>query len=469
MLDQARKFPVAAAMIRQAVAPILTGRVDDWRAEYAYTTGVQAFIYGFPYIYNARLRHDWVTQPRDPQFVPYAAVNHFWHASRLINAAYRDGGCPNNDTLYSVSWVDLSDEPVILSHPDMADRYFAFELTGFASDNFDYVGQRATGTEAGHFALTGPGWKGRLPAGVRKVQPAPTPWILVLGRTLVDGSADLPSVHALQQQYRLTPLSLWGHPRAKVPERRDVYAPPRTAGDPLGPWKSLNAMLAENPPPAHHALLLDQFARIGIGPGLDVDAQPEIVKQGLMRAAAIGMPLLRQQFLSGSWATVVNGWRYPPPEEGRFGDDFLLRAADQSLAGITANDPSEAVYLVNFEDSDGAVLSPQGRYKLRFGAGDLPPVDAFWSLTAYTQADMNLIPSPARRYSVGDRTPGLTRDPDGGLTIHLQPDSPGPGRKPNWLPTSGQDPWFVILRMYRPHRSVIQASWECPGITPSPD
>jgi hypothetical protein len=466
VLDQARRFPMAAAMIRQAVTPIITGRVDDWRAEYAYTTGVQAFIYGFPYIYNARLRHDWVTQPRDPQFVPYAAVNHFWHAGRLINAAYRDGGCPNNDALYSVSWVDLSDEPVILSHPDMADRYFTFELTGFTSDNFDYVGQRATGKEAGHFALTGPGWKGRLPAGVRKVQPAPTPWILVLGRTLVDGPADLPNVQALQQQYRLTPLSLWGHPRAKVPERRDVYAPPRTAEDPLGPWKSLNAMLAQNPPPAHHALLLNQFARIGIGPGLDVEAQPEIVKRGLIRAAAIGMPLLRQEFLSGSWATVVNGWRYPPPEEGRLGDDFLRRAADQSLAGIAANDPAEAVYLVNFEDSDRATLSPQGRYTLRFGAGELPPVDAFWSLTPYTQADMNLIPNPAHRYSVGDRTAGLARDPDGGLTIHLQPDSPGPRRKPNWLPTSAHDPWFVVMRMYRPHRSVIQASWECPGITP---
>ena len=156
--------------------------------------------------------------------------------------------------------------------------------------------------------------------------------------------------------------------------------------------------------------LLSQFARIGIGPGLDVDAQPDDVKLALTRAAAIGMGLLKQQFLSGDWATLVNGWRYPPPEEGRFGDDFLRRAADQSLAGITANDPAEAVYLVNFDDADGAKLAPQGRYELRFGPGDLPPVDAFWSLAAYTEQDMNLIPNPARRYSVGDRTPGLTRD-----------------------------------------------------------
>jgi Protein of unknown function (DUF1254) len=122
----------------------------DWKAEYAYTTGMQAFIYGFPYMYNAQLRHDWVTNKRDPDVVPYAAVDHFWHAARLIDASYRDGGCPNNDTLYSLAWLDLGEEPVILSHPDMGDRYFTFELMGFTSDTYDYVGQRTTGKDAGH-------------------------------------------------------------------------------------------------------------------------------------------------------------------------------------------------------------------------------------------------------------------------------------------------------------------------------
>jgi hypothetical protein len=438
----------------------------DWKAEYAYTTGMQAFIYGFPYVYNAKLRHDWVTNKRDPDVVPYAAVNHFWHTARVLDATYRDGGCPNNDTLYSLAWLDLGGEPVILSHPDMGDRYFTFELMGFTSDNFDYVGQRTTGSKAGHFAICGPGWQGELPAGVQAMAPATTPWVLVLGRTLVDGDADLASVHALQAQYRLTPLSLWGKPGATVTERRDVYAPAEAAQDPLGPWKTLNAMLAENPPPPHHALVLRQFARIGIGPGLDVDAQPEAVKQGLTRAAMTGMGLLQQQFLSGEWATLVNGWRYPPAEEGRFGDDFLQRAADQSLAGITANDPAEAVYLVNFTDAHGAKLSPEGSYQLRFGADNLPPVDSFWSLAAYTEQDMNLIPNPAHRYSVGDRTPGLKQNSDDGLTIYLQPGSPSKEREPNWLPTSAEHPWFVILRMYLPHPEVIQAKWECPGITP---
>jgi len=465
LLPLMQRLPQAMPLLRQAVTPILTGRMDDWAAEYAYTTGMQAFVYGFPYIYNAQLRHDWVTDPRDPERVPYAAVNEFWHARRLLDATYRDGGCPNNDTLYSLAWLDLSDGPVVLSHPDMGDRYFTFELVSFTSDNFAYVGQRSTGSGAGDFVLRGPGRQAPIPAGLRTTRHSPTPWALVLGRTLVAGKADLPAAHALQDRFRLTPLSRWGKPAAETPQRRDVYAPP--TGDPLGPWKTLNAMLAENPPPAHHAVVLEQFARLGIGPGLDVEAQPESVQQGLIRAAVVGQALLRRQFLSGDWATVVNGWRYPPPQEGRFGDDFLQRAADQSLAGIAANDPAEAVYLVTFDDADGAPLAPGRRYELRFPAAELPPVEAFWSLTAYT-SDMNLIPNPADRYSVGDRSPGLRRDPDGGLTLHLQPASPGENREPNWLPTSPDQPWFVILRLYRPHHEVVRGEWRCPGIRPAP-
>lgn len=176
-------------------------------------------------------------------------------------------------------------------------------------------------------------------------------------------------------------------------------------------------MLAENPPPPHHSVPLEQFAQIGIGPGLDVDAQPDEVKRGLIRAAAAGPPLLKQQGESGEWARVVNGWCHPPPEMGRFGDDFLKRAADQSLLGIAANDPAEAVYLVNREDADGERLSADGRYQLHFDGGGLPPVNAFWSLTVYGE-DMNLIPNQADRYSLGDRTDGCD-DGCAGRTDHL--------------------------------------------------
>ncbi|WP_051370570.1 DUF1254 domain-containing protein [Streptomyces sp. 142MFCol3.1] len=461
-IDRARKMTRALPGAWHSVKPALTGRVDDWRREYAYTLGEQAFIYGFPYIYNAGLRHRWVTQKPERETTPYAAVNHFWHGSRVWDASDREGVSPNNDTLYSWAWVDLREEPLILSHPDMGDRYFTFELVAFTSDNYDYVGMRATGPGAGDFALIGPDWNGDLPEGVRRTANAPTPWVLVVGRTLVEGEEDLPAVHALQQQYRLTPLHLFGEEGARLPERRDVLVPVDPAEDPLGPWKTLNAVLAENPLPKHHDVLLRQFAEIGIGPGLDVEAQPESVKEGLIRAAATAVPMLEQQLLSGQWAEQINGWRYPSPEIGRYGDDFLKRAAEQSLVGIAINDPEEAVYLAAFTDGAGETLTT-GRYELRFDAGSLPPVDAFWSLTAYDE-DRNLIPNPIDRYSVGDRTRGLARDDDGGLTLYLQPDSPGPELESNWLPTPQQGIWYVALRMYLPRPEVIDARWHCPPI-----
>ncbi|MFI0542574.1 DUF1254 domain-containing protein [Streptomyces sp. WSLK1-3] len=437
--------------------------VSDWRREYAYTLGEQAYVYGFPYVYNAELRHGWVTEPPDPKMRMHSAVDHFWHARTLFDASDQEGLAPNVDTLYSCAWVDLSTEPVILSHPEMGDRYFTFELTGITSDNYDYVGRRATGPHAGDFALVGPGWEGELPAGVRRTATAPSPWILVAGRTLIDGEHDLPAVHALQDQYRLTPLHLYGKQGATVPERRDVLVPVDPERDPLAPWKTLNAMLAENPPPERHEILLRQFAEIGVGAGLDVEAQPESVRQGLIAAATAGLPMLQEQLLSGDWAKLINGWRYPPPQMGHFGDDFIKRAAEQALFGIAANDLEETVYLVAFDDAEGEKLST-GRYEMRFEAGALPPVDAFWSLTAYDEA-RNLIANPIDRYSIGDRTRGLVTEPDGGLILHLQPDSPGSDRESNWLPTPQQGIWFVALRMYLPRPEVVDARWQCPPIT----
>jgi uncharacterized membrane protein len=454
-----------AAMQAQAAPP--PPAVFDWHAEYAYSLALQAFIYGFPYVYNAVTRYKWTNVPQDIKHVAYAPVNQFWHAAEVTDASWKEGGCPNNDTAYSLAWVDLSQGPVIITVPDIpADRYWTMELVDFASDNFAYIGKRQ-GTKAGHYALIGPGWEGKLPEGVQRIAPdSPTPWILIAGRTVVNGVEDLPNVHAIQAGYQLTPLRYWGVPQEKIPTTRDVYKPPVAAlgaDDPLGAWKTLNAMLAENPPPAHHAILLKQFADIGVGPGLDVEQQPEVVKQALQRAAAKGMLLLRQQFMSGVWVQrLVNGWRYPPVDEGRLGDKFLMRSADQSLVGICANDPVEAVYLVNLTDHEGAPLSGARKYEFTFPKGNTPPVDAFWSLTVYG-ADYNLVPNPINRYSIGDRTPGVKTNADGSVTFYFQNESPGADKESNWLPT-GNEGWFPILRMYMPRPEVVNATWECPAI-----
>jgi len=433
----------------------------DWREEYAYTQGVQAFVFGFPWMYLPTLRYLWTTVPRDPVRTPYAPLNQFWHMRNLTDASYRDGGSPNNDTLYSIAWLDVSSEPVILTHPDMGERYFTFELAGIDSDNFAYAGMRATGSAAGSFAIIGPGWDGELPAGVAALPASRTSAVLVMGRTLVDGPDDVPNVTALQDQYFLTPVSLWGTDEA-APDNRDVWPPFSADADALASWKTMNKAMAENPP-GRHDDIVNAWSGIGLGPGLDVDAQDDATKRGLARASVAGRELIGAAMLDGL-GTVRNGWRFPPPTFGRAGDgkDFLLRAAVQCLGGIIANDPVESIYPTTAVDSAGNALAGGESYEIHFKAGELPPVGVFWSLTLYS-LDTNFVDNPINRYSIGDRTPGVAYNDDGGLTLNVQSRPPATGDS-NWLPSPPSEPFYLVLRLYLPKDEAVNGTWAPPPV-----
>ena len=336
------------------------------------------------------------------------------------------------DTLYSRAWVYLKDEPVILTVPEIKDRYYTMEIVDFMGDNFAYVGVRATGTKAGNYAIIGPGWKGQLPTGVTALPPSATPWATILGRTLIKEGEDLKVVFAIQDQYKLTPLSQWGKGTTKPPADAAIWEPlsptliPSLIGrTPIAPcWKFL-------PPPKTpycYTLFL-----IGIGPGLDVNAQDEATKKGLARAAIDGKKIIAGAFAGGYLQKQVNGWNYPPPATGRPTPtgDWLFRAV-QMLAGFVANDPEEAMYINVSLDGDGKLLTGANRYVIHFPKGGQPKVNAFWSITMYNP-EYNLVDNPINRYSLGDRS-GMKENADGSLDIYLQKDSPGTGRQETGYP-----------------------------------
>ena len=438
---------------------------EDWRETYAYTLGTQAFVFGFPWIFLPQIRYQWVTQPRDPKWVPYAPLNKFWHMEELATAAYRDGGSPNNDTVYSVIWLDLDEGPIVLSVPDVGERYYTFQMASLDSDNFAYVGTRTTGSGAGNYAIVGPNWHGQLPPDVKALAPSRTRYALVLGRTLVYSRADLPDVQKIQSQYSLTPLSQWGKPAAIDPaERRDVWPPFDPITNPLAAFQTMNKAMAENPPAERHHALLYGFSTIGIGAGLDVDKMDEATRRGLVRAQTDGMKILRGAIASGL-GKKVNGWTYPPPAMGRAGehDDFLLRASLQTLGGIIANEPDEAIYMNTFVDVAGGALNGANNYSLHFSADGLPDVKAFWSITMYG-LDNNLIDNPIDRYKLGSLPKGaMTLDADGGLTLHVQNKSPGAELESNWLPAPTDD-FYLILRTYLPGPKLLAQEWLPPAV-----
>ena len=322
-----------------------------WREQYAYTLGVQAYIYCFPWAYMPGAR--WM---RTEEINRQADV--FAHVRKLEDAAHLSGGAPNNDTLYSRAWVYLKDEPVVLSVPQIKDRYYTMEIVDFMGDNFAYVGVRTTGTEAGNYAIIGPGWTGQLPDGVTPLPPSSTPWATILGRTLVEEGEDLDVVFAIQDQYKLTPVSQWGATQTEPPADAVIWQAFDSAADPLAEWKTINRAMVEVPPAASDAVLVHGFSLLGIGPGLDVTAQDEATQRGLARAAIDGRKIIAGAFAGGYMQKQVNGWNYPPPATGRPTPtgDWLFRAV-QMLAGFVANDPEEAIYLNVSLDGEGLPLT----------------------------------------------------------------------------------------------------------------
>jgi hypothetical protein len=287
--------------------------------------------------------------------------------------------------------------------------------------------------------------------------------VFVLGRTMVRGTGDLEAVHHLQSQYKLTPLSQWGRPDAKPSDDRNVWGPYAAKDDPLADWKTINRAMTEIPPPPGNETLLELFARIGIGPGQDVGKVDEATQRGLVRSLDAGKRIVTGAATYGAGSTIVDGWRYTPDYFGRDGlhKDFLGRAGPVSLGGIVANDPVEAMYPSTRVDSAGEALSGSHRYTLHFAKGGTPPVNAFWSLTAYG-TDFNLIANPIDRYSLGDRS-GLKRDADGGVTIYVQKDSPGRGLESNWLPIGDQN-FTLVMRLYLPRPEALDGKWRMPPV-----
>lgn len=441
----------------------------DWRENYAYSMGVAAMHYAYPYWRMAHVRYNWteleVPAP-DSEIVATGALNQYWHAARLVDHNWTEGGSPNNDTLYSFAWVNVADEPVIFTVPPM-DRYYTFQFAGFNSDNFAYVSEMKHGREGGDYALLPRGWQGSLPEGVTAVGEVPSPWITVIGRAYVSGAEDIPAVRELQKGYGITSLSQWGQAGEPMPQP-EVFKPYDKShtfiDEPMAVWKTINRALTENPPVDDEVALMSFFRELNIGPGFDLDELDEATKRGLARAAVDGFAQIQKAQAAGAGKTVgsTNGWIYVDDlGHAGAGGDFLSRTLHQSYAGIVSNDSEEAMYYGSFTSHDGAPMDGGKNYRIELSRDSEPDVNAFWSLIVY-DGNNNLVANEINRYSLGDRTEGLVRNADGGLTIALQHERPT-DPEVNWLPTP-EGRFWMVLRAYQPSEAHIDGEWQAPPV-----
>jgi hypothetical protein len=332
---------------------------------------------------------------------------------------------------------------------------------------FASPGARTTGTHKGDFAVIGPGWKEKLPVSVPEIR-SPTCMVWIIGRTQTNGKHDYAAVHGIQNQYKLTPISEWGKaytPPADVPvaEGIDLKTPPveQVAGmDASAFFGRLNALMKENPPSLADAGAIGRFASIGVAPGkpFDLDALDpavaKVVEQSVLIAQAKIIAEARKPH-----GKIVNGWQVMT-NVGAYGTDYLWRAV-VAFIGLGANLPEDAIYPRATTDVAGQPLTGAIRYVIRFDKDQLPPVNAFWSLTMYNDKQA-FVQNPINRYAIGDRD-NLRFNDDGSLTLYIQHDSPGKERKSNWLPAPA-DLFNLAMRLYWPKMKALEGKWKIPPI-----
>jgi hypothetical protein len=428
---------------------------DKARENLAYSIGVQAYIYGFA---TVELYRTFYQQAVDPKRGHSVGVNEFNHIRKLTTPKDTWVVSPNNDTLYSRAWLDLSTEPVILHIPAIQDRFYVFPIGDFYHDTVASLGWWNIGQKGGDFALVPSGWQGVLPAAVGRVDVS-TPMCWVLARTLTSGEPeDVAFVNSLQDQYSLTPLSKWK--KAGTPNQKDGKEYPIwNEEDPLNFYVVLNEMLRRNPPRLEDEGLVATFKEIGLHPSqwFSSGSVDEAVRRGLLRAIPDAQAIIADK--GRSMAEIVNGWLFLPGPKA-FGTDYLFRAALESVALLHGESEMQVGYIGNV-DGQGKPLDGNKNYEIRFDVP--PPVFGFWSLTLYDGKSKLFVDNPIDRYAIGDRTDGITYGEDGSLTISLRHRKPDGDASANWLPTPN-GPFYVVIRAYNAGPDVFNGSWSPPPI-----
>jgi hypothetical protein len=470
-----RTILVAAVLLAAGSLPSKpTARADDDRPgpnlteQEAYEIARDAYVYAYPLVLQDATMRQLTNFAEPTGIVGQGPFNRFSHATAFPPADFKAVVRANVDTLYSVAWLDLGPEPLVLSVP-ATDRYFLLQMMSQWTDVFDAPGSRTTGRNtAREFLLVGPHWQGEVPRGLEIIR-SPTRFAVIGGRTQTNGTADYDNVHKIQAGYKLTPLSAWGRgdyvpPKSKVDPAIDMKTPPPVQvekRDAATFFARFAELLPDNPPGTHDYPMIHRLQRLGfdVGQSFDLNAAPPAIKQAFERATADGKALVASLGKKAAGAGVKD-WVYNTTG-GSFGVNYRERAAVAYYA-LGMNLPQDAVYPSLTTDSEGRPLDGNRKYVLHFEKGKFPPVDAFWSVTAY-DTDGYFIPNTLKRQALGDRDQ-LQLNADGSLDLHIQADSPGPSRQANWLPVA-KAPFTLLMRLYSPRSPILDGSWTPPPLT----
>jgi hypothetical protein len=431
----------------------------------------EGFVYGLPMVMDYAVMYDFVINRNSAAWK--APFNTLRNEPRVFTSADTTVVTPNSDTPYSLLWLDLRAEPMVISVPQVdPKRYYSVHLVDNNTFNYGFIGTRTTGNGAGKFMVVGPKWQGPTPAGVAKVFRASTDFSLVIFRTQLFSPEDLPNVKAVQAGYKAQTLSehLGKAPPPAAPKVEWPVIDPALLKARF--FEYLDLVMDFAPPGPEEAAIRAKLARLGVGTSgrFEMAALPPELQAAIGRGMQAGSDRVDQKV--ANLGTEINGWRVAAAQGNRafFNGDWLLRAAG-ARAGIYGLDAEEATYPLTRVAGDGTPLdASKYRYTLTFPKGQLPPVNAFWSVTMYDGTSQFLVANPLNRYLINSTMLGsMKTNADGSLTLYLQKSSPGKDRESNWLPAP-DGPMFVAMRLYWPKTeppSILppgQGTWSPPKI-----
>lgn len=426
---------------------------------------VDAYVYCYPLVTMDLTRLQCTNIEAGKQFGK-GPTNTFVNVPAYPPADFRAVVRPNFDTLYSIAWLDLTKEALIVTAPDTAGRFYLLPMLDMWSDVFASPGWRTTGTQASSFLVTPPGWSGSVPEGCTQIA-APTPYVWIIGRTRTDGPSDYAAVHEIQAGYTVSPLSNRGKPNAATPVKIDpsvdMKKPPKTQVDSM-PAASYFAYAAElmklHPPHLTDQPIVARMKHIGLEPGKPFDFDrlaPEVQK------ALAGAPAAAQELMAWKVATlarVANGWSMNTDTMGVYGTYYLKRAIVAQV-GLGANLPEDAIYPLNIMDDAGKPLSGANKYTIHFDKGATPPVNAFWSITLYDDEGFQ-VANGLDRFALSSWMP-FTTNADGSLDLYFQNESPGKDLEANWLPAP-KGTFNLTMRLYSPRGDALTGKWNPPTV-----
>lgn len=458
-LDEFRSAVLAVS------AAILLASLPSRAADKAAEIGIDAYVYGYPLV-TMEVTRRVMTNVAAPQGT-HAPMGQFLLMRKYPDASFKDVTAPNADTLYSTAWLDLGKEPYVLSLPNMDRRYFLMPMLSGWTDVFEVPGKRTTGTAAQNYAITGPGWNGKLPEGVKELK-SPTNMVWILGRTYCTGTPeDYKACHAVMDKYDLRPLSAFGKPykapAGKVDSAIDMKTPVReqvNKMDAVAYFTLLAKLMKDNPPANADAPILEKLATIGLVPGKDFDGSKLPADAAKLIPEAAQKKIMEHFKSAGS---DINGWVFTT-KTGVYGTSYLQRALITAI-GLGANRPQDAVYPTSTVAADGKPYSGANKYVMSFSKGQTPPTDAFWSITMYN-GDYFFVDNPLNKYTVSARN-DLKYNDDGSLDLYIQHESPGKDKEANWLPAP-KDKFILMMRLYWPKEtppSIIDGTWKPPPVT----